>query len=860
MNIVNKLTLRHMRENKRRSLVTVIGVIISVAMVAAVATLSVSFLDLMKRQTISQDGEWHVQYENVDAEQLKAIENDEETKKLIVENDLGYAEMENSENQSKPYAFIKEYNAQGLSQFPIQISEGRLPNEQTEVMISEAMLEDGELDYEIGDQLTLEVGQRYNEGVQEPLTQQDPLQSNENGVTENIQVESTESFTITGVMERPTWEPSWAPGYTMVSYMNQSQVESAQNVDAVVVLKDVNRSLYEHAESLAEKHNIEKVSFNNELLRYYGVSSRDNLNRTMLMLAAVIMAVIITGSIALIYNAFAISVSERTRHLGMLSSVGATKKQKRNSVLFEGGIIGLISIPIGLLAGVGGIAITFSFINSYLEGALGIPQKLDVVVTPVSIAASCVISMATIFVSSYLPAKRASNISAIDAIRQSHDIKLSKKAVKTSPLVRKIFGIEAEIGLKNMKRNKRRYLATVFSLVVSIVLFLSVSYFTNNLKKSYEISQEEINFDIQVSGSSQLEKSELEPLTQLKNVTDSIIIEQVDLNTLVDPDSIAEPLKDDVQQNDDVLENGKYPYYVVLHALDKESFNSYLQKAGIDGEQLQNGDHPGVIVIDKISYEDSETRKFRETKSIDTTIGEEINLYSMNHETEEKDSINKVEVGALTDAVPMGVNTSYPGGVDLVVSSEMMDEIITEPIGQKRTSMYMNSSDPMATQSALEDAKKSEMNVYNVHQERKQNEQVIMFLSIFAYGFIVLISAISIANIFNTISTSISLRKREFAMLKSVGMTPRGFDKMINYESIFYGVKALLYGLPVGFIVMILLHLSFKNTFDYGFLVPWWNILFVIVAIFLIVSAAMLYSIKKIKKENIIETLKQENV
>ncbi|MEH7248187.1 FtsX-like permease family protein [Neobacillus niacini] len=137
---------------------------------------------------------------------------------------------------------------------------------------------------------------------------------------------------------------------------------------------------------------------------------------------------------------------------------------------------------------------------------------------------------------------------------------------------------------------------------------------------------------------------------------------------------------------------------------------------------------------------------------------------------------------------------------------------------------------------------------------------MIMLMSVFTYGFITLISLISIANIFNTISTSISLRKREFAMLRSVGMTPKGFNKMIQYESIFYGVKALTYGLPISVLVMFGIHRSTGYTFEYGFQLPWMSIFFVIVVIFLIVGSAMLYSISKIKNKNIIESLKQENI
>ncbi|PFG15127.1 ABC transporter permease [Bacillus sp. es.036] len=860
MNIVNKLTVRHLKENKRRTLVTIIGVIISVAMVMAVATLGVSFMDLLQRQSIATDGEWHVQYENVDSNQIEAIESDKSTKTLILANDVGYAKLDEPQNESKPYLFIKEYNEQGFKNFPIEISEGRLPQEDNEIVLSEEVAGNAKLKHGIGDQITLNVGKRLMEGVERPFSQKDPLQTDVEGASESLENENTRTYTIVGKIKRPTWEPAWAPGYTAISYVDQSLMNSKDTVDAVVVLDKVKRSLYKHAETLAKQNNIENVTFNDELLRYYGVTDNDNLLQTMLLLTGIIMSVIIIGSVALIYNAFAISVSERSRHLGMLASVGATKRQKQTSVFFEGAIIGLISIPLGVLAGFAGIAATFMFINSFIEGALGGTEKLQVVVTPLSVLVACGISIITIFISSYMPARKASKISAIDAIRQTQDIKLSGKTVKTSKLIRKLFGIEAEIGLKNLKRNKRRYQVTVFSLVISIILFLSVSYFTSNLEKSVELSQQNINYDIQISGNS-VEKEDLEPFTNLKNVTNASIINELMLNTYVDDDAIPDGLEKNLYQDESLLKDGKYQYNAVLHGLDEQSFNEYAKKVGMDAEKLQDPEKPAGILIENVSYMDPETSKIKETKSLNARIGESIELYSMNYETEEVKLINNVEIGALTDELPMGVSRSGAGGLDFIVSEETMNGLIDKEVQKDvRTSLYMNSSDSMATQEAIEEGKRSDLYVYNVFQNRQRDKQMILFMSVFTYGFISLISLISIANIFNTISTSISLRKREFAMLKSIGMTPKGFNKMMNYESIFYGMKAILYGIPISIAIMFLMYLSFRNTFVYGFTLPWMSLLFVIIAIFIIVGSAMFYSIKKLEKNNIVDTLKQENV
>jgi len=863
MNIVNRLTIRHLKENKRRTLVTIFGVIISVAMLTAVATLGVSFLDLLIRQEISQNGEWHVQYKNANKEGIEAIANDESTKKLVIANDLGYALLEGSENQSKPYLFVKEYNEQGFNQFPIELSEGRLPEANNEVVISEAIADNAGVVYEIGDELTLEIGNRHMAGMVESLSQMDPLQRtgevDNDTVTEELQIETTKTYTIVGTVKRPTWEPMWAPGYTMISYVDESTLAPTETVDVAVVLNKINGSLYKNAEDLAKHLNISKVNYNSELLRFYGVTDNDSLRTTLFSLAGIIMAVVIIGSVSLIYNAFAISVSERSRHLGMLASVGATKRQKRNSVFFEGAIIGGISIPIGLLAGIGGIAVTFTFLNSFIEDALNVTEKLVVVVTPSSILVACVLSIATIFISTYLPARRASRISAIDAIRQTQDVKLSGKAVKTSKLVRKIFGIEAEIGLKNLKRNKKRYQATVFSLIISIVLFLTVSFFTTNLGKSVEMSQETVNYDIQVMGSSDTDVSEYEPLTKLTGVTEDSVVKEIYLNSLIEEEYIADGIVTQDDEGNSILQDGKYPYYIVMRTLDAESFEAYASKIGVNADEFKNPEKPSVIVIEKTKYQEGETGKFIETKSIKAQTGQLIDLYSTNFENGELVFLQKVEIGALTDQAPMGVSDGYLGGLDIIVSEEVFNGLVNEKIENEVNSyLYMTSSDPMATQEELDEVLPSDLYVYNVFQRRQQSQQMILFMSVFTYGFIALITSISIANIFNTISTSISLRKREFAMLKSVGMTPKGFDKMINYESIFYGLKALLYGLPISVIVMYLIYRALQGTFEYGFTLPWMSIIQVVVAIFLIVSITMLYSIRKIRKENIIDSLKQE--
>ncbi|NLN64859.1 MAG: FtsX-like permease family protein [Clostridiaceae bacterium] len=868
MNIVNRLTIRQLKLNRKRTLVTILGAIISVAMITAVCTLGISFLDFMQRITIADEGEWHVLYKGVHKEQLEAIQNDEETKTVILSRDTGYAYLNGSQNPNKPYIFIMEYNKHGFERFPIKLIEGRFPERPDEIIISEAIITNGKVDYKIGDILTFDIGRRYSSAdieYKQPLSQRYALQKDNGRIQETLSKETSNTYTITGIMERPSWEPAWSPGYTALSYVDESFIHSSETINASVIVKKVNPGLFEHGKNLASQNGIDEVDFNHSLLRYYGVISDDQTKNMLFTLSSIIMVIIIIGSVSLIYNAFAISVSDRARYLGMLSSVGATKKQKRNSVFFEGAVIGAVSIPVGILAGFAGIGITFFFINPIINNLLTVSGNFRVVVFPSTIIIAVLISLSTIFISTWVPARRASNISAIDAIRQTADVKLTGKEVKTSKLTRSIFGIEADLALKNLKRYKGRYRTTIFSLVISIVLFLVVSQFTLNLKKSLILAQDGINFDIMISfydSKNELQEDLIRKINSFENITKSTQIKTFEAISYIDIDSAADFLK---EGNGD-LENDKMQYQVHINALDDDSLKAYAKEIGADFSRLKDANNPSAVVVDTIKYKDIAEDKYIETKIIKLEKEDMLTLRFYDWETEEEVEMQSLKTAVLTDKVPMGI---IPGAdyanLHVIVSEDALEKIVAGneiAAGSVNTQLFLDSTNPLKLQESIESIQnsvsESYFSLYNLYIQKQKQEQLIMLMSVFTYGFIALITAICIANILNTITTSIALRKREFAMLKSVGITPGGFNKMINYESVFYGLKAVLFGMPISFAVMYGIHLTLSVKFGFPFALPWTDVFIATAAVFVIVGIAMLYSGAKIKKENIIDVLKQE--
>lgn len=378
----------------------------------------------------------------------------------------------------------------------------------------------------------------------------------------------------------------------------------------------------------------------------------------------------------------------------------------------------------------------------------------------------------------------------------------------------------------------------------------------NNIVKTLDLDNRLSHLPNQLSGGQQ----------QRVSIGRALInIDMLDTTTWIEEDKIADYLKG---ENEEILENGKYPYQVNLCVLEGEALKKYIEEIGMDYNNFMNTKQLSAIVIDTINFKDEEKDKYVETKAVHTMLGDNLNLsFQEENKTTPTELEQPLVVAGMTDARPMGVMSLGSGAnLNVIISRDTYNKLIEgskEAVSKEINSfVYMVSDNPLQLQENIEEVQStysvSKLSIFNVYTYRRSEQQMLLLLSVFTNAFIILITAICIANIINTISTSIAMRKREFAMLKSVGITPKGFNKMLNYESIFYGVKALIYGLPISFAVMYLIYGVLTSNFNYQFNVPIIDIIIVVVSVFLIVGLAMLYSSSKVKKDNIIDALKQD--
>lgn len=887
MNILSKLTRNYLKLNKKRTIVTIIGIILAGAMISAVATLTVSFQAFLINVEEKNEGKWQASFYDVKYEDVKYIQNNKKYEQAGIIAPYLMAKNNYSDEQ---YLEVKALDQEAFQNMGIKLQQGRLPQNTNEIALSKSFFDGKENEPKVGDTITLETG--------------NVMVDNEN-VTENTKLTSEaekefkktgeKTFTITGIIAKPNFEGG--SDYTSgVTVLDNTTIAPEERVEVGVIAKKTNK-IYEDTEKTADdlgaftnlteeqkemvndtktkqKGKLYHIRYNKDVLMYYGVSDNSGFIHMIYLVSGILIAVIAIGSILVIYNSFAISVSERKKQFGMLSSVGATKKQIRKSVLYEGAVLGIIGIPVGILSGIGGIGITLKIVDGLLQPMLHNPDGQDwalrLIISWPAILIAIVLIALTIFMSVIIPARRASKISPIEAIRQSDDIKVKAKKLKTPKFIRKLFGEEGEIALKNLKRSKKRYRTTVVSLIISIILYISVTSFVDYMFKGFDTIYEVPDYDIsaRVNNSKYTPRCE-EALAEIKNITSTkemVAARQMYSLVKLEDSNLSSKFKSLLEKEKRIQynytkEDGKYEINTGVVTLNKEQQDKYLKELGIN--ELRDDQ---IILID-ISNDYAKTHA--EYNLTNYKEGDKLTIYENVHygsDSEKKPKQIEFEIAKTTDKFPFGFNSTNLGLLVITTEKglENVSNLETKPYIQCFSYIKTEDSNRKEVLNQLNEIAKKysdiNVNIFDVKQNIEQNANLKLIIQIFLYGFIVLISAIGISNIFNTISTNINLRRREFANLKSIGMTDKQFKRMLDLECFFYGTKALLYGLPISIGISFLLNKAFSSGIDFMFHLPWKSMGVVIVAVYLIVFITMLYSSRKVKKENIIDVLRDDNV
>ena len=850
MSILNRLTIKNLRLNKKRTIVTIIGIILSTALMVGIGLLFSSFQDLMIRDTIGYSGKYEAKYNDVDLIKLNDIKNKNFT--YFYEKPIGFSKIESS-NEYKPYMYITSVNKEYFNE--LKLVDGSFPKNENEIVISNHVITNGELNYKVGDIVTFKYGKRNIEG-------NDTLANSELVDGEFLTNEGTYTYKIVGIVDRSNFESYSASGYTAFTV----DVNSDKGNVNLYVMFNKNKKIIKQSEELAKELNYNgDINYNSTLLALYGESTYGNVMSSMGGMMIIMLSLVSIGCIIVIYNSFAISVMERKKEFGLLSSIGATKRQLSHTVFFEAVVVGLIGIILGILGAYIGIGCVILIINNLISDML--EYKLHLVTNPLFIIIPVIFMIIVIGVSAFIPSRRASKVSPIEAIRQNDDIKINKKKIRTSKLALKLFGIEGEIALKNIKRNKKKYRVTIVSLFISIVLFISFSSYMNYTLNTASSVMGEVPYDYQISYFGDDPNNDKEALDKINEIVKSSDVKEYVsysvsnlsiIGNYTYSDEYLDFYKSAYGENGiKALNNLKYQY-ISIYILDDNSYNKYKKLIGLDKDS--------VILLNKfkgVSYGNNK----RVNYNIPVINNGNINIKICNFDDNDEDvdttkycNKNIDNIFVTNKSFDLIEEFSYMDDFKLIVNKKLYDSISDSSTHYTQFNIISDNTNNIDKLTKDLD-KYSNVNYTNVKEAMKQANNLILVVKILMYGFISLVTLIGVTSVFNTISTSMALRKREFAVLRSIGLTNRGFNKILFFESLFFGMKSLIFAIPVSIGITVLIHYALADMVSIStIIIPWKYIIISIVSVFVIVLLTMIYSTSKIKKHNIIEQIREENI
>ncbi len=939
MNLMKTLTLKNLKLNRKRTIVTIVGIILATALLSALVTLVSSFQYSMIEYQKQKGGDFHVKFSNVKMSELSEFKNNRNIESTFETMGMGFAKLNGCKNEDKPYAYVMATDEAGFERGSFNLIEGRMAKNEDEIVIPRHLKTNGRIDIKVGDEITLDVGKRYDSDTESVIEENSAYEHEAETLTGTV----TKRYKVVGIMERPGYkmEDYSAAGYTFVTYSdelaaidNGSKSEAGEadttltvysrytqkalrNKDAVTadiigvdekLLAKANDSSVEMTAEESDRFlkEIENAKYdidmNGYLISYECVFPVDGMFKALFTVAAVVALIIILTSVYCIKNSFNISITEKIRQYGMLSSVGATRRQIKSSVKTEAAMLGVVGIPVGTMSGILAALVLVKVVNAMSAGWLNFALSFHTSLPALILAV--ILSIATIYFSATGSARRAARVTPLEAIRNTKEIKIKSAKLKTPAIIGRIWGIGGVISYKNIKRNNKKYRTTVTSIVICSVTFIVISYFMSMAFSLVGMSYASTDYNIGINMSYKKD-IDIEKLSKLvsgiEGVDDYLVGAGYDFD--VDKPEYTKEYGEYCRQLYDDSEDVSQMFLITV--LDDKSYDKYASDAGIKNAAA------GAILVNKGTFdvynENSSKYVKKEMELYKYKAGDTIecgyNVYddassdenavegdtesSTESSTEDnsgyvdEETINNgvrktvdVTIAGVTDKVPIGYK-GYSYTTLLFMNQKGFESLWADgksgnelKPGYASYSAYVvaeNADDYQDTfeKETEENPEYSQISFYvsNLDKQMRDEKSLFTLLGVFAYGLIVVIALIGITNIINTLSTGMELRSREFATLRSIGMTDKQFAGMVRLESVFISVKALVIGVPLGILISYLLCVM-MNRMDGEIIYkpPYKAIILCIVVVIMLIYAIMKLSMTKLRHNNIIETIKNENL
>lgn len=877
MNIINEYTYNHLKQNKRHTISIIIAITISSALLCSLCIFIHTIWKSKISSTIEKTGYWHGElWESIPGNKLKYITENPNIKTTMVKGSWITAKLSKTK---RPYLLMRDANSDFWNDMNFKniIIKGKLPANEGEIVVSKLFfLENPE--YKIGDTLTLPIGNRMIGN--KIIKTQEYKQAGETFNQTNIK-----TYKLVGELDISGG--TIYPGYIAMGYLNISKIKPTDELTVYMRFNNPHK-IYELLPKIAKSVGLNKdeygkykILYNTNLLSLYGIYDKNNSDSKFILIIGILISMtilVISAFVLIIYNAFAISANSRIKELSILKSLGTTPKQIKHSVIFEGFLLWIVQLPLGLFIGYLFSYIVIFRINRILSSIENF-KEIDISLSFIVIAFASILSLITVLISSYIPARKISKISSIIGISQNTS-SLNIKRQKKHTIIKKIFGIEGDLAITQFLSSKKSFRTTIlsisicFTLVIVYINIISIYNFANSKnyqKVKYNMS---VNLDIADEPNPDLIKK----ILLLPNVNDSVIKKQVRTSTYVTPSQESSifhesggfksinKIKYNVSDK-----HGKYKIINNLVGLSDDSFKKYCKEIGIDFSKYYNYNIPKCILLDS-TYHTLKNSKY--PKKIPLLNIKKGSILSLNENTENELSNDKykfnIKIEDITDVSPSDLNTNRYS-ITCIMPIDTYQKIVSNFM-YDRILEYNSISIDLLVDSKFNSKLKENLNkicssylgsedfrIWSLIDEQAYDQLVQKAINISVFSITSMIGLIGIFNAFSTVLNNIRLRKREFSIFRSIGLTPKGLNKMLILEGLFLSITPIIISIPIiSFISWYMLKITLTTFSEFISIFKINDVLIYTICLTLSIFLSYYFSSIFIKKSNLIESIKNE--
>ena len=962
MSAMTRFTLRSLSANRVRTLVTVGGVALAAALLTAVLTSYTSLESYLYRDEVQRNGLWTASVRLDSADDALAAVGAEDVHGMATLTDVGFAANdEDAQNRYGRYLPVLAMEGDVGAVCAIEPSEGRLPESADEVMLHEGYrtllaprvaerageaseASDGQpLPVELGDVVALDLGQRevvvegggaggttsrYRDYASDPLQLADgmrldsdaalvtPEPSAEGAASERLVDVQPRRYVVVGFYDRANLATTSGFGATALTGPDPA----ASGSSALYLVMDAAASVSDMEERVRELFPDVEPYLHSSLLRAMGVHSASGIWSTFYAMVGVLAAVIVVACISLIYNAFAISVAERTRQFGLLASIGASRRQIRRAVLLEALVVAAIGVPLGVALGIGGTAVVLGALGPSLSAIMAGGPDFALHVEPAAVAFAAVLSLAAVLVSGWVPARRAARTSAVDALRRASEASVpaaSKDSAARHPWKRRslggrVLGLGGQLASINAKRGGARGRTASMSLALAVVLLMTAGSLTTYLSVMVDASGfERPDYDLEVNGGGDA-GSGAETVEAFRTAYGRMAEVEgaqprgfcvTERTALLVPEAMAGMALVDGSSIGGQLQPGTCGATGFIAGLDDEAFRAYAASCGADPEGFLDPAAPRAIALATAYGNDGSSYlyldAFRRPGTVEVVTeaawqGQEVQAIGMHADTQPDGTVGYRLVGISKDdasgegipfddldvaTTPVQVTTVAARGPavaprayepTLVMPLSMVGPwgLLDAPGYDLGFTAAFDAEDHAAAAEALEKVGdglgglfespgQSFFYVQDIQAALDNMQALILVINVFCLLFTVILALIALANVFNTVTNGLILRRREFAVMKSVGMGNRTFRRMIAAECVRYSLRGLIPGLVVAGLVSYGLYRAMALSVEgLAFALPWGYMGLAVALVAVALALSVAYGLHRCKASNVVEALR----